>query len=71
MARNINYIPTTTELAEMNMEVLCKKAFSCGRDLRPSDRRARWIDSLKGDAYRDAVDAYHSGQMNQYENECW
>ena len=52
-------------------EQVCQAAYNCGRDLRPNDRRASWIDELTGSQYTEAVEAYHAGQAEQYECEDW
>lgn len=66
-ARTNRFVPA----ANADREEICAKAYACGRDLDGRDRRANWIDELTGSAYQDACDAYHAGQAEQYENECW
>lgn len=59
------YTPSTND----SLDDLIQKAFNCGRDLAPSDKRANWIDSHESS--RVLILAYHEGQAEQYECEDW
>lgn len=55
-----------------SIDTLCKKAFRCGRELKPSDWRSKWMDDLPSGEDRNAIiDSYHEGQMEQFEQEDW
>jgi hypothetical protein len=63
MSRNY-YTPTEADTPE----TLADKAYRCGLDLRPRDRRAAWIDET-GDL--ELIEVYHQGQAIRYESEGW
>jgi len=57
------FIPTATDTPKE----VGDKAYRCGEELHPNDRRARWVDAQPS----DVIDAYHAGQARQYECEGW
>ena len=54
------YVPVDGDTAE----TLSSKAFNCGRDLAPRDKRAAWLDRPE---HKGLVDVYHNGQAEQFE----
>lgn len=48
-------------------------AYKCGFELKPEDQRSKWIDEIPSlnPLRENAVDAYHAGQVDRYENEDW
>jgi len=60
------YTPQPTDTDEQ----LAQRAFAAGRDLRPADTRASWIDSHPL-AQDGLIASYHAGQAEQYECEDW
>lgn len=49
---------------------LADRAYRCGLDLPPKDKRARWIDDPRP-ARADLIESYHAGQAERYESEDW
>ena len=56
------YIPVDGDTAED----LSRKAFNCGRDLAPRDKRSKWLDLPE---HKELIDIYHNGQAEQFECE--
>ena len=59
-ANQRNYLPVDGDTAED----LSRKAFNCGRDLHPRDKRALWLDRPE---HKELIDVYHEGQAVQFE----
>ena len=54
-ANQRNYLP---------VDDLSRKAFNCGRDLHPRDKRSNWLDQPE---HKELIDVYHEGQAVQFE----
>ena len=52
-----------------DLDTLIDKAFNCGFELKPNDRRCKWIDHHQ--FARELIDSYHEGQSRAYEQEDW
>ena len=63
-----HYLPAPDD----TLNTLFDKAFACGRDLHPDDRRAKWIDTHPSRQEREAlISQYHTGQSEQFEQGAW
>ena len=56
------------ETVERRNETMLEAAYRCGRDYAPQSSRSAWIDHVDS---QDAIEAYHNGQADQFENEEW